>query len=193
MELVGLDEHEVGDGCVDVPDGGVHGRAEVHAVEAVRFLPVRLEPGGGDFGGAVAVSSRTSVVAGDIEGEAHGLLPGVESVLAADGGRERLRVLPAVGRVEDDAGEGAKEGAEDAVGAEVEFEEDVLARSDRVEGTGGDDGGPSLPDSFWNQPSPADASIDPRSERWMRMLEGEPTREFGCWFFRPLGLYLRVF
>jgi hypothetical protein len=33
------------------------------------------------------------------------------------------------------------------------------------------------PNSFWNQPIPADAKIDPRSERWMRLLEGEPTGE----------------
>lgn len=30
-------------------------------------------------------------------------------------------------------------------------------------------------DSFWNQPIPADAAIDPRTARWIRLLESEPT------------------
>jgi tetratricopeptide (TPR) repeat protein len=30
-------------------------------------------------------------------------------------------------------------------------------------------------DSFWNQPIPADAKIDPRTERWIQLLESEPT------------------
>lgn len=33
------------------------------------------------------------------------------------------------------------------------------------------------PDSFWNQAIPAHAPVDPRTERWMRLLEGEPTGE----------------
>ena len=32
-------------------------------------------------------------------------------------------------------------------------------------------------DSFWNQPIPADAQVDPRSERWIRLLETEPSKE----------------
>lgn len=30
-------------------------------------------------------------------------------------------------------------------------------------------------DSFWNQPIPADAEIDPRTPRWVKLLESEPT------------------
>ncbi len=38
-------------------------------------------------------------------------------------------------------------------------------------------------DSFWNQPIPEDAEVDPRSEEWIRMLEQEPTGEnFGISF-----------
>jgi hypothetical protein len=32
-------------------------------------------------------------------------------------------------------------------------------------------------ESFWNQPIPEDAEIDPRSDKWIRMLELEPTGE----------------
>jgi hypothetical protein len=32
-------------------------------------------------------------------------------------------------------------------------------------------------DSFWNQPIAADARIDPRTERWVRLLETEPGKE----------------
>lgn len=32
-------------------------------------------------------------------------------------------------------------------------------------------------DSFWNQPIPANAEVDPRSERWIRLLETEPTTQ----------------
>lgn len=31
--------------------------------------------------------------------------------------------------------------------------------------------------SFWNQPIPADAEIDPRTEHWVKLLESEPTGE----------------
>ena len=31
--------------------------------------------------------------------------------------------------------------------------------------------------SFWNQPVPADAGIDPRTARWIRLLETEPTSQ----------------
>jgi hypothetical protein len=30
-------------------------------------------------------------------------------------------------------------------------------------------------DSFWNQPIPANAAVDPRNERWLQLLETEPT------------------
>ena len=30
-------------------------------------------------------------------------------------------------------------------------------------------------DSFWNQPIPANAEVDPRTERWVKLLETEPT------------------
>ncbi|MEI6106283.1 MAG: hypothetical protein WCR49_04640 [Opitutae bacterium] len=33
------------------------------------------------------------------------------------------------------------------------------------------------PDSFWNQPIPANAAIDPRTERWIKLLETEPSGE----------------
>ncbi len=37
--------------------------------------------------------------------------------------------------------------------------------------------------SFWNQPIPEDAEVDPRSEKWINMLEQEPTGEnFGISF-----------
>ena len=37
--------------------------------------------------------------------------------------------------------------------------------------------------SFWNQPIPKDAEVDPRSDRWIKMLEQEPTGEnFGLSF-----------
>jgi hypothetical protein len=32
-------------------------------------------------------------------------------------------------------------------------------------------------DSFWNQPIPADAEVDPRSARWIQLLETEPSHE----------------
>lgn len=32
-------------------------------------------------------------------------------------------------------------------------------------------------DSFWNQPIPAHAEVDPRTERWVRLLESEPTEK----------------
>ncbi len=32
-------------------------------------------------------------------------------------------------------------------------------------------------ESFWNQPIPIDAEVDPQSERWIKMLEKEPTGE----------------
>lgn len=32
-------------------------------------------------------------------------------------------------------------------------------------------------DSFWNQPIPADAGVDPRTARWIKLLESEPTGE----------------
>ena len=32
--------------------------------------------------------------------------------------------------------------------------------------------------SFWNQPIPADAQIDPRTAAWIEMLEQEPTKEY---------------
>ncbi|MEN8192231.1 MAG: hypothetical protein ABFS12_05410 [Bacteroidota bacterium] len=32
--------------------------------------------------------------------------------------------------------------------------------------------------SFWNQPIPTNAEVDPRSEEWMKMLEQEPTGEY---------------
>ena len=32
-------------------------------------------------------------------------------------------------------------------------------------------------DSFWNQPIAADAKIDPRNDKWIKMLESEPTKE----------------
>ena len=32
-------------------------------------------------------------------------------------------------------------------------------------------------DSFWNQPIPPDAEIDPRNEEWIKLLEQEPTGE----------------
>jgi len=32
-------------------------------------------------------------------------------------------------------------------------------------------------DSFWNQPIPSDAQVDPRSGRWIRLLENEPSHE----------------
>lgn len=32
-------------------------------------------------------------------------------------------------------------------------------------------------DSFWNQPIPADAKVDSRTERWIKLLETEPTGE----------------
>ncbi len=32
-------------------------------------------------------------------------------------------------------------------------------------------------DSFWNQPIPADAKVDPRSVRWMGLLDTEPSHE----------------
>lgn len=32
-------------------------------------------------------------------------------------------------------------------------------------------------DSFWNQPIPATAEVDPRSERWIKLLETEPTEK----------------
>ncbi len=31
-------------------------------------------------------------------------------------------------------------------------------------------------DSFWNQPIPANAEVDPRTERWISLLETEPTK-----------------
>jgi len=33
------------------------------------------------------------------------------------------------------------------------------------------------PDSFWNQPIPANDEVDPRTERWVKLLETEPTKE----------------
>ena len=33
------------------------------------------------------------------------------------------------------------------------------------------------PDSFWNQPIPADAKVDPRTDGWIKLLETEPTGE----------------
>ena len=32
-------------------------------------------------------------------------------------------------------------------------------------------------DSFWNQPIAADAEVDPRTQRWVKLLETEPSRE----------------
>lgn len=32
-------------------------------------------------------------------------------------------------------------------------------------------------DSFWNQPIPANAEVDPRTERWIKLLETEPSGE----------------
>ncbi len=32
-------------------------------------------------------------------------------------------------------------------------------------------------DSFWNQPIPGNAEVDPRTERWIKLLETEPTGE----------------
>jgi hypothetical protein len=32
-------------------------------------------------------------------------------------------------------------------------------------------------DSFWNQPIPTEVQVDPRSERWIRLLESEPSKE----------------
>jgi len=38
-------------------------------------------------------------------------------------------------------------------------------------------------ESFWNQPIPKNAEVDPRSEKWIKMLEQEPTGEnFGISF-----------
>jgi hypothetical protein len=31
-------------------------------------------------------------------------------------------------------------------------------------------------DSFWNQPIPANAEVDPRTDRWIKLLETEPTK-----------------
>jgi hypothetical protein len=31
-------------------------------------------------------------------------------------------------------------------------------------------------DSFWNQPIPADAEVDPRTDQWIKLLETEPTK-----------------
>ena len=31
-------------------------------------------------------------------------------------------------------------------------------------------------DSFWNQSIPADAEVDARTERWIKLLETEPTK-----------------
>jgi hypothetical protein len=32
-------------------------------------------------------------------------------------------------------------------------------------------------DSYWNQPIPADAEVDPRTAQWIKLLESEPTRQ----------------
>ena len=33
-------------------------------------------------------------------------------------------------------------------------------------------------ESFWNQPIPEDAEVDPRTDKWIKMLEQEPTGEY---------------